>query len=152
MTEANSSDHNIAEIIPYPPKWRLYLMRALYALTFFSLVTEFWPATFYPSGLRDTMTGVAISFWASYGFLMGFGIRYPIKMLPMIFLQLVYKAFWIIGTYLPAMSANAVDDDLQSFYWVCVTAVIIDTVAIPWGYVWKAYGKEFFNLRKTGTI
>lgn len=134
------------------PKIRLYLMRGLYLLTFLSLTYENWSTIFFPTEQLDTLSGVAISFWASYGLLMGLGIRYPVKMVPLILLQLFYKAGWLIGTYLPARSAGVLNEDLEAFYWICVTAVIIDTIVIPWGYLWRTYVLDFFNFKKPQTI
>lgn len=114
-------------------------MRALYLLTFISLAYENWYIIFFPQEQMDTLSGVAISFWASYSLLMGLGVRYPLKMLPLLLLQLFYKSAWIIGTYLPAQASGQLDPHLISFFWICVTAVIIDLAVIPWGYVFKNY-------------
>ncbi|MEP1096329.1 MAG: hypothetical protein ABJG78_14530 [Cyclobacteriaceae bacterium] len=144
-----STEPNTAHEVP---KIRLYLMRALYLLTFISLTYDNWSTIFFPTEQLDTLSGVAISFWASYGLLMGLGVRYPLKMLPLILLQLFYKAGWLIGTYLPAKSADLLNEDLEAFYWICVTAVIVDTLVIPWGYVWRTYVLDFVNFRKPQTI
>ena len=148
MTTINNETH----FIPYPPKWRLYLMRVLYALTFISLAFDYIPVIFFPTELNDTLTGVAYSFWASYGLLMGLGIRYPLQMLPLIFLQLLYKAAWLAGTYYPNVINGQLNDDLEAFYWICIWAVVIDIIVIPWGYVWKRYLSTFLDLKKSGSL
>lgn len=124
---------------------RLYLMRGLYFLTFIGLVFDNWSTILFPTDQMDTLTGVAISFWASYSLLMGIGVRYPIKMLPLLFLQLLYKSAWIIGTYLPAKRAGVVDEDLTSFFWICMTAIVLDLLVIPWAYVFRSYIRGFFT-------
>lgn len=130
------------------PRWRLYLMKALYLLTFIGLVFDNWSTILFPTEPMDTLSGVAISFWASYSLLMGLGLRYPLKMLPLIFLQLLYKSAWLIGTYFPAKSAGVLNEDLQSFFWVCVTAIILDLIVIPWLYVYQVYVKDFFKFMR----
>lgn len=131
---------------------KIYLMRGLYLLTFISLAYDNWSTIFFPYEQFGVLSGVAISFWASYSLIMGLGVRYPLKMIPMLLLQLIYKAAWIIGTYMPAKSAGTLNEDLIDFYWICVTAVIIDLIIIPWGYVWRIYVADFLNLSKPQTI
>ncbi len=130
------------------PSYRLWLMRGLYFITFIGLVFDNWSQILFPDWQTDTLSGVAISFWASYSLLMGLGVRYPVKMVPLLLLQLLYKSAWIIGTYLPARSSGQLDESIESFFWICVTAVIIDTLVIPWGHVWRSYAKNFFRFRK----
>ncbi len=130
-----------------PPKFRLALMRGLYLLTFIGLAFEAWDYLLFPPEALDYITGVTFSFWAAYATLMALGIRYPIKMLPLILLQLAYKAVWALTVYLPMKSSGTITPDAESFFWVCVAAVIIDTLVIPWGYFFKSYIKPFFQLK-----
>lgn len=132
-----------------PRKLQLYLMRALYLLTFVSLAFDNWSTIFFPSEQLNTLDGVAISFWASYSLLMGLGVRYPLKMLPMLLLQLVYKSAWIIGVYLPAKSAGLLNSDIEAFFRICVIAIIIDLIIIPWRYTFNTYMVNFFNFKKS---
>lgn len=136
----------MAEKNPALSRLRLYLMRGLYFLTFIGLVFDNWSTILFPTEQMDTLTGVAISFWASYSLLMGLGLRYPIKMLPLLFLQLLYKSAWIIGTYLPATRTGVVDEDLTSFFWICMTAIVLDLLVIPWKFVFRSYASGFLNV------
>ncbi|WP_347925176.1 hypothetical protein [Pontimicrobium sp. SW4] len=149
-TQSNVNTLNIVRShIKSPPKLQLYLMRAIYLLTFISLAFDNWSTIFFPSEQLDTLSGVAISFWASYSLLMGLGVRYPLKMLPLILLQLLYKFAWIIGVYLPAKSAGLLNSSLEEFFKICLIAVIIDLIIIPWSYTYKIYIANFFNFKKS---
>jgi hypothetical protein len=128
-------------------KFRLYLMRGLYLLTFIGLAFQTWETILFPSETLDYITGVAFSFWAAYATLMGLGIRYPIKMLPLLLLQLFYKATWALGVYLPMQAASQVTPEAESFFWICIVAVILDVIVIPWPYVFKNYIRNFLNLK-----
>ncbi|WP_298790448.1 hypothetical protein [uncultured Allomuricauda sp.] len=130
-----------------PPKFRLILMRALYLLTFVGLAFEAWEYLLYPEEPIDYITGVTFSFWATYATLMGLGVRYPIKMLPLLFLQLAYKATWALAVYLPMEAAGNVTPEAESFYQICIIAVIIDIIVIPWGYVFNNYIRTFFRFK-----
>ncbi|MCR9248779.1 MAG: hypothetical protein NXI20_00090 [bacterium] len=129
------------------PKWRIVIMRGLYLLTFVGLAFDSYSTLFNPGEMLDTITGVAFVFWASYATLMGFGVRYPVQMMPLLFLQLFYKALWIIGVYMPMYNAGVVTENAQSFFWICVTAVILDVIVIPWPYVLNNYVKVFFKFQ-----
>ena len=129
------------------PKWRLHLMRGLFFLNFISLAYDNWSSILFPTYQMDTLTGVTISFWASFALLNLLGIRFPLKFIPILLLQLLYKSAWIIGTYLPARSADVLDEDLNGFFWVCVAGIVLNLWIIPWGYVYKDYFKRFLSFK-----
>ena len=64
--------------------FRLYLMRLLYLLNFVLLGSSVWPAIFNHAGEWDPVKGVAFSFWAALSALSVLGLRYPLKMLPLL--------------------------------------------------------------------
>ena len=68
------------------------------------------------------------------------GIRYPLAMLPILFMQLFYKTFWMFAVYLPLRAAGRTTDLMQPF----LIAIVIDLLVIPWTYVFAHY------LRKPG--
>ncbi len=133
--------------IPRLSKFRLLLMRGLYLLTFIGLAFQAWETILFPTETLDYITGVAFAFWASYATLMGLGIRFPIKMLPLLLLQLFYKATWALGVYLPMKEASKLTSEADSFLWICIIAVILDLLVIPWPYVFKNYIKGFIQLK-----
>lgn len=153
MDHSHSIAHSITEKSNHSPanrkelsKLRLYLMRGLYFLTCIGLAKQAWTEILFPEEALTYLDGVAFSFWASYATLMGLGIRYPLKMLPLLFLQLFYKATWALGVYLPMQSAGLVTPAAESFYGICIVAVILDLLVIPWLYVYKNYIRAFFTL------
>ncbi|MEM8764451.1 MAG: hypothetical protein AAGD88_11600 [Bacteroidota bacterium] len=120
-------------------KFRIWLMRGLYTLTFVGLAFQAWKTLLYPEEPLLYLEGVAFSFWAAYATLMGLGILFPLRMLPLIFLQLAYKGIWAIWVYLPMEAANMVTPQAASFYNICLTAVVLDVLVIPWRHVFKTY-------------
>jgi len=64
--------------------FRLYLMRLLYLLNFVLLGLDVWPGIINHVGAWDPVKGVAFSFWAALSALSGLGLRYPLKMLPLL--------------------------------------------------------------------
>ena len=129
------------------PNWRLHIMRGLFFLNFISLAFDNWSTIFFPEEQLDTLTGVTISFWAAFSLLNLFGIRFPLKFIPILLLQLLYKSAWIIGTYLPARSTGTLDEDLNSFFMVCIAGIVLNLLIIPWKFVYAEYLKNLLKLR-----
>ena len=130
------------------PKWRQHVMRVLYLLNLISLGPDNWFAIISPNEQAEPMTGVAISFYAALSLLCVFGMRFPLKFTPILLIQLIYKSTWLIGTYLPAKNLGILDDNLESWFWVMAPGIVIDILVIPWGYVYREYLKDFFQLKK----
>ncbi len=130
---------------PHPPKWRLHTMRGLFFLNFISLAFDNWSTILFPGEHMGVLTGVAVSFWAGFSLLNLIGVRFPLKLLPILMLQLLYKSAWIIGTYWPARSAGIIDAAIQEFFWICLAGIALNLVIIPWGYVYQEYVKNFFR-------
>jgi hypothetical protein len=115
--------------------FRLYLLRTFYLLNFVGLTFMTWPSLLRHQGPWDPLHGVAFSFWAALGLLMGVGMREPLKMLPVIFIQLVYKSIWIATVMLPSWAAGR----SVAFTNVMIVAAIFDLIVIPWPYVLSHY-------------
>ncbi|MGH9379877.1 MAG: hypothetical protein ACRD2Z_04610, partial [Thermoanaerobaculia bacterium] len=86
--------------------FRLYLMRALYFLLLVALGSDVWPRLLQSDRPLAPLDGVAFSFWAALSALAALGLRYPLKMLPLLMLQLLYKSVWLLAVALPLRSAG----------------------------------------------
>ena len=118
--------------------FRLYLMRGLYLLVFAVLGSDVWPALVRPEGAWDPMRGVAFSFWGALSLLAALGLRYPLQMLPLLLVQLLYKAIWLVAVGLPLRAAGEPPEMMGAF----VVGVVLDLVVIPWPYVWANYARK----------
>jgi hypothetical protein len=74
---------------------------------------------------------VGSSFWAALAGLSALGIRYPLAMLPVIFMQLFY-------VYVPLRAAGRSSDLTQGL----LIAIVLDMIVIPWPYVFAHYIKK----------
>jgi hypothetical protein len=118
--------------------FRLYLMRLLYALNFVMLGLSVWPEIINHAGAWDPVKGVAFSFWAALSVLSGLGLRYPLKMLPLLLLQLLYKSIWVIAVALPLWSAFRSIELTK----IMAMGAVVDLIVIPWPYVIDNYVKK----------
>ena len=76
------------------------------------------------------ISGIAFNYWTSYATLIGVGVFYPVKMLPLVFLLLFYKAVGVLEVYLPMHTCDVETESAESFLWICVVAIILDVIAI----------------------
>jgi len=118
--------------------FRLYLMRFVYLLNFVLLGSDVWPAIFRHQGAWDPTKGVAFSFWAALSALSALGLRYPLKMTPLLLLQMFYKAVWIVAVGLPMWSSVRATDLAHAM----VIGIVVDSIAIPWPYIVASYTIE----------
>lgn len=133
---------------------RLYVMRSLYLLNFVGLGFAIWPEVIkqagniagtahrimgaellYRGGAWDPLQAVAISFWAALSALSGLGLQYPLRMVPLLLLQLFYKLVWLTAVALPLWSAGQSTGFTKTF----VVGAVLDLIVIPWPYVLANY-------------
>jgi len=116
--------------------FRLYLMRAAYLVNFALVGFAAWPALINHSGPWDPVRGAAFSLYAALSTLSALGIRYPLKMVPLLLFQLFYKVVWLIAIAVPTWPA------LRGATREMAVAAIMDLVVIPWLYVFEHYVKK----------
>lgn len=122
---------------------RLHAMRAFYLLIAVERSVRVLPALIDPAVPLGPWDGVAYSFWGALALLAALGLRYPLQMLPVLLIQLVYKALWLLAVALPRWAAGAPFDPLMvSFTWAMAIGVALDLLVIPWSYVLANYVRK----------
>lgn len=71
------------------------------------------------------------------------GIRYPLKMLPILFFEFVWKSAWVLMRGLPLWSTYRLDPITQDTLIACLMGVVLDPIVLPWGHVFRQFGKTF---------
>jgi hypothetical protein len=124
--------------------FRLYLLRAMYVFTVGGLAIEKLPALLHPATLSPG-DSVILSVLGATALLAVVGIRYPLKMLPVLFFELVWKAIWILVFGLPLLLSGGLDPNVSfggtETLIACLVGVVLVPLAMPWGYVLKHYLK-----------
>jgi hypothetical protein len=118
--------------------FRLNLMRVLYLMMFVFLASTKWPLLLHhrPWG---QMEGVAFVLLAALGVMAGLGLRYPLKMLPVLLFEFIWKAMWLLSVALPLWRAGQVDAGTAETTKDTLVGMLICPIVIPWGYVWRQY-------------
>src|SRR5215471_5875892 len=114
---------------------RLYVLRGMYLLNCTLVGSGVWSEFVHRRKPWDQITGAAFSFWAALSILSALGIRYPLTMLPIVFMQLCYKVLWFPLAYLPLQAAGRTSDLAAGF----LAAIAADLIVIPWPYVAAHY-------------
>jgi hypothetical protein len=117
----------------------IYLLRLLYVLMFFVLGKETWTHILTHQGAWDPTSAVVWCVWTAFATLAGLGIIRPLKMLPIIFLEIFYKVFWLILVAYPlwskgTLAGSPAEGITSAFLWV-----VLPIVVVPWGYAFVTY-------------
>lgn len=117
---------------------RLYLMRSAYAFMGLGLVAVKWPLFIAPPASWPLAQSVVDSLLAAMGLLALVGLRYPVRMLPVLLLESLWKLLWLGVVALPAARSGDMSAAMSEVVVVCSLVVVI-LVAIPWRFVWTQY-------------
>lgn len=120
---------------------RLYLLRAMYGFIAVGLMVKKWPGIFNPPADVSHMGTVVGSVLLGISLLALLGIRYPLKMLPLLLFELVWKSAWLLMWGLPLWSAHQLDPITQDTLIACLMGVVPVLLVVPWGYVFHHYVK-----------
>lgn len=66
------------------------------------------------------------------------GLRYPVRMLPILLFEVIWKIIWIAAVAVPHLIADDINAATRAVLVNCSLVVIIIAV-IPWRYVWERY-------------
>ena len=120
---------------------RLYLLRTVYLIIAVGLGLVIWPGMIHHEQPWSMMQGFVNCMLAAFGLLCALGIRYPLRMLPVLLWELTWKTLWLIVVALPAWRAGPLDQAmLENLF--AVGVVVIIPIAMPWGHVIKTYLKQ----------
>jgi hypothetical protein len=128
--------------VPEVSTFRLCLLRAMYLLIVVGLGLVIWPGIIHHSSTWALKNGDSASLLAGVSVLAILGIRYPLKMLPLLLFELTWKSIWMIAIALPLWSANQIDAETQESIFACGMGVVLLPIAIPWSYVFANFVKQ----------
>jgi hypothetical protein len=121
--------------------WRLYLLRAAYLLLALGLGSQIWPTILLHSKTWELMHGVVICMLGALSALALLGLRYPLRMLPLLFFEMAWKAIWLLAVALPLWSAHQLDAATAETLSECLV-IIVFPFLVPWDYVLENYVKK----------
>lgn len=119
---------------------RLYLLRALYLLVVVGLGVNVWPAV---AGQQswELMEGVVQCMLTAFSLLCVLGLRYPLRMLPLLLWELLWKAVWLGTVAYPLWASGSLDQATARMAIVCLMVVVFP-FAMPWDYIYHHYVRQ----------
>lgn len=121
--------------------FRLYPLRAGYLVIAVGLVLMIWPGIIRPPENLSHMGAVVRSVLGAVSLLAVLGIRYPLRMLPLLFFELLWKSIWVLAFGLRLWSADKLGPDTKATLSDCIFGIILVLLVTPWGYVLRHYLK-----------
>jgi hypothetical protein len=130
----------------------IYLLRLLYVLMFFVLGKETWTHILTQKAPWEPLDAVAWCVWTAFATLAALGILRPLKMLPIVLLEIFYKLLWLLLVAYPlwsrgTLAGSPAEQITTEFLWV-----LLPIAAVPWGYAFANYiynprSRSFFQDR-----
>lgn len=118
---------------------RLYLLRAMYLIIAVGLGMTVWPLIISPP---DSAANARTVIWALLGALALMavvGVRYPLRMLPLLLFELLWKTLWVVAFALRMWLDTGLDDYASETLFACLMGVVLVPIVIPWKYVFERY-------------
>ena len=126
-------------------------LKAMYVYTFvgagvFGLGMIFMPGIIQSAfGFPDqdpVVFGAYASILIAFGILSIWGLRSPLKFVPVLLMQLCYKIVWIFGVVLPLIITHQFPKYAITLVVIFVTYIIGDLMAIPFSNVFAKQSKQ----------
>ena len=120
---------------------RLWVMRFMYLVMAVGIGLTIWPLILGHGPDVPRMTGVAWALLGTIGLLALLGLRYPLRMLPLLLVELTWKVIWLAAFALPRWLDGTLDEGMRStIFDTSLGAVLL--VVIPWRYVYDNYVRK----------
>jgi hypothetical protein len=113
-------------------------MRVGYAFMGVGLAVVKWPIVIGYDQSFPLFEGVVAVLLTAMSLLAFLGLRYPVRLLPILLFESLWKLIWLSAVALPAALAGEVDQAMSQIIFNCSFDAVILAV-VPWGYVWRHY-------------
>ena len=120
------------------PLYRLHLMRAGYAFMGIGLAVTKWQVIIHHDASWTLQQSVIDCLLTAMSLLALLGLRYPIKLLPLMVFESTWKLLWLGVVALPAALAGDMSAAMDDVVFACALVVVILAVT-PWRFAWRQY-------------
>jgi hypothetical protein len=117
---------------------RVYMLRFCYLVMAAGLGIVIWPSVFAHTSEFAVEHGVRCSLLAGLGAMAALGLRYPVKMLPVLLFEILWKAIYLIGFALPLWRVHQMNEAVVADV-SAVSLVVIFLPMVPWRYALREY-------------
>ena len=117
---------------------RLHLLRLGYLVVAVGIAVTKWPLIINHDRPWPLFEGVETCMLVALSLLLFLGLRYPIKMLPILLFEIGWKVIWLAVIAVPLLISGGIDQPTLNIFYACLWIVIVLAV-IPWRYVVRQY-------------
>jgi hypothetical protein len=117
---------------------RINVMRIGYLVMGVGLAVTKWPSLINRDQPWPLYQGVSTYLLVALGLLALLGLRYPVKMLPILVFESIWKILWLTLVARPLWTSGHLDSATSHVASTCLWVVIILAVT-PWRYVFAQY-------------
>ncbi len=105
------------------------------------LILTIWPDIIFPDQRLANQNSVVQALLGALALVSLLGIRYPLKMLPILIFELIWKLIWVLGFALPIWMDDGLDIYASETLFACIIGVVLVPIAIPWRHAHAYYLK-----------
>src|ERR687883_485147 len=120
------------------PLYRLNLMRVGYAFMAFGLIAVKWPLLVTHPDPWPLYEGVETCLLVGMSVLALLGLRYPVRLLPILLFECAWKLLWLSVVAAPQLAAGTMDAATRAVMDNCLVVVVVLAV-VPWRHVWRQF-------------
>jgi len=113
-------------------------MRAGYLLMGVGLAIVKWTQLIHHDDSWPLFEGVVACILTAMSLLAFLGLRYPVKLLPLLLFESAWKLIWLGIVALPKALGGTIDEGVHGVLINCSLVVVILAVT-PWRYVWRQF-------------
>jgi hypothetical protein len=117
----------------------IYLLRLLFLLVFLFVGSDAWGAILRQQGAWEPVRAAAVCMWAAYGALAVFGVFHPLRWIPVVLFEILYKGIWLAIVAYPLWSAGQLAGSPAEGMAYAFAWVVLPIVAMPWRYAYRTY-------------
>ena len=118
---------------------RLYALRGTYLLIALAMGAQIWPLIVSHPANVEHMRGVTRAFLGALTLLCVLGVRYPVRMLPLLLFEFAWKAIWVAAFGVPLWLTHQLDAATAETMKACLLGVVLVPLVLPWGNVIRHY-------------
>ncbi|NHZ97559.1 hypothetical protein [Massilia sp. CCM 8734] len=118
---------------------RLSLLRAMYLLLVVGLGLTMWPMIIAPPGVTANAGTVVRSLLGALCLLSVLGLRYPLRMLPLLLFELAWKIIWVLAFALPMWMGPGLDAYAAETLFACAIGIVLVPLVLPWRHIARQY-------------
>ena len=118
---------------------RLNILRAMYAFIAIGLGLTIWPEILFANSTNADVYTVVYALLGALGLLCLLGLRYPLKMLPLLIFEFLWKLIWTIAFAFRMALDTGLDAYAAETLFACAMGLMLVPLALPWRYTFNTY-------------